>query len=737
MGSSSSIPSSPANSQQNGVVKGGSLEEAENLHLQAGVARLKIEVSRLEAESADLQAAVKKKSTALKEARSSLKTAAADRKKLREEIWRLKNGPSSSRSENDKEDQTDLENRVAELKRQLSKKDKQKAVLESRLKNVSAETDAREEVDVLRAKVASLEETLVNYEQITSPGHMATKARREFFPARRYQLGERVVTKLGYSGVVRFCGEVRFATGTWVGLELDNQQNRQRRQSGTANLHNGEIQGVSYFSCPDDFGLFVRAEDVVDVLADKPTMEVFYRERVKAKPFAAIVLAQVLFRRYLARRRAEKKRLVEARNVDFKDMDEYAMSAPSDSIASLAKSFKKQTRDERSLARFIFSWITSNVQYDADAYFSGDQSNDDVDTVFRIRRCVCGGFSKLFKALAKAVGLDSHIVTGYSKGYGYRMGDSFEGKKPSHAWNVVKVNGQWHPVDVTWASGYINDKFEFTRRFSDYYFLTPPNQFILDHFPVDEDWQLLPEPINLSQFELTLKLSEPYFENRLAVVSHPNAVIEVGHKGEIEVTFRNPENALLLARLLRLDANENGKTTKTEIPLGTFVQTKNCLTTCMVPFPKPGRYELRFYVKNRTVIGSFSHFTDYKITCHNVKRPYQPFPEVFNDFSKAGGYLLSPLAGVLKPSKTISFMLELAEAVQVVVQPGWKYLKRAKGQESEFTWTGELVFKDDLEGVSLFAQFEEGSSQYKGILRYKMDGSKTSTDKQKSSNRKK
>eukprot|EP00118_Oscarella_pearsei_P018428 m.188858 g.188858 ORF g.188858 m.188858 type:complete len:92 (+) comp39395_c0_seq12:1044-1319(+) len=75
--------------------------------------------------------------------------------------------------------------------------------------------------------------------------------------------------------------------------------------------------------------------------------------------------------------------------------------APSDSIASLAKSFKKQTRDERSLARFIFSWITSNVQYDADAYFSGDQSNDDVDTVFRIRRCVCGGFSKLFKALAK------------------------------------------------------------------------------------------------------------------------------------------------------------------------------------------------------------------------------------------------------------------------------------------------------------------------------------------------
>lgn len=50
---------------------------------------------------------------------------------------------------------------------------------------------------------------------------------------------------------------------------------------------------------------------------------------------------------------------------------------------------------------------------------------------------VCASYSAAFKLLADAAGLESVVVTGY-----------LEGNLP-HAWNKVKVNGQWNIVDST------------------------------------------------------------------------------------------------------------------------------------------------------------------------------------------------------------------------------------------------------------------------------------------------
>lgn len=54
---------------------------------------------------------------------------------------------------------------------------------------------------------------------------------------------------------------------------------------------------------------------------------------------------------------------------------------------------------------------------------------------------VCEGYALSFYELCKAVGVDCRVVTGTaygSKGSG------------NHAWNVVKVNGTWYNMDVTW-----------------------------------------------------------------------------------------------------------------------------------------------------------------------------------------------------------------------------------------------------------------------------------------------
>lgn len=58
---------------------------------------------------------------------------------------------------------------------------------------------------------------------------------------------------------------------------------------------------------------------------------------------------------------------------------------------------------------------------------------------------------------------------------GYVEGDveMSPGVWSGHAWNVVKIDGQWLHVDSTWASGYGAGK-EFVKSFQDKYFLVPP-----------------------------------------------------------------------------------------------------------------------------------------------------------------------------------------------------------------------------------------------------------------------
>jgi len=60
-------------------------------------------------------------------------------------------------------------------------------------------------------------------------------------------VGNRVSTTNG-TGIVRFVGATSFAAGKWIGVELD----------GPTGKNNGFVQGKSYFSCRDGYGVFVR-----------------------------------------------------------------------------------------------------------------------------------------------------------------------------------------------------------------------------------------------------------------------------------------------------------------------------------------------------------------------------------------------------------------------------------------------------------------------------------------------
>ncbi|KAH8811580.1 dynein associated protein-domain-containing protein [Xylogone sp. PMI_703] len=69
-------------------------------------------------------------------------------------------------------------------------------------------------------------------------------------------VGQVVELKEGVIGTIRFLGQTHFATGDWVGVELE----------GGGGKNDGSVQGERYFECEMGRGMFVRPTIVVQVL---------------------------------------------------------------------------------------------------------------------------------------------------------------------------------------------------------------------------------------------------------------------------------------------------------------------------------------------------------------------------------------------------------------------------------------------------------------------------------------
>jgi len=90
-------------------------------------------------------------------------------------------------------------------------------------------------------------------------------------------------------------------------------------------------------------------------------------------------------------------------------------------------------------ARTIHDAINRIFSYD---YSLRNNSGSLLEAHKNNNRIVCGGYAEIFSAACRKYGLEAEVLTGEA--------DDGMGNAGMHAWNRVKINGEWKYVDCTW-----------------------------------------------------------------------------------------------------------------------------------------------------------------------------------------------------------------------------------------------------------------------------------------------
>lgn len=394
-------------------------------------------------------------------------------------------------------------------------------------------------------------------------------------------------------------------------------------------------------------------------------------------------------------------------SVDLDAMDRRALSAPHEaarSVETLAAWLVADARNDTERARAIFRWITANIHYDVAAFRARRHLDTAPAVTLAARSAVCGGYARLFEALARAANLEVETISGFSRGVGYEVGD--EDTKSNHAWNAVRIGGVWKLLDCTWGSGHLDASGVSVQEFDPYFFFTPPEQLIYSHFPDEARWQLLARPLTREAHQHLACLTSHGLAMGLRPVSHDGPIIDANDA--VAVTVAVPPNVTVSAQLASRGAAAEATT---------FTQEENGRQVVRVAFPGAGTYELRIFAGERGQRRLHEGLM-YRVRARAGNRYTAAFPRRFGTFAACGARLVGPFEGHLRAGLTQPFTIAVPGAKHVMVVVGEQWTELQPGGD---TFSGSVPLAAGP--VRVMARFDEPapgerSGRYEGLLEY-------------------
>jgi len=387
----------------------------------------------------------------------------------------------------------------------------------------------------------------------------------------------------------------------------------------------------------------------------------------------------------------------------YASVDRHALQAPpsaTKSVAVLSSYLTKPFTTDEEKARAIFRWITENISYDVEAFFSGRMTISGSDNVLISHSSVCEGYSSLFEALCRKAGLNVITIGGFAKGYFYKAGDKVTGES-NHAWNAVKIKGEWKLIDCTWGAGTVDNQHNYIKAFEPYYFFTKPEEFIYRHLPTQKRWQLLPKSVSLQEFQNLPLVSPPFFQNGLTLKVSQTVQLDVDGDSTLELSV--PPGLLCTANL-----EQNGK----EVTSAVFLQRSDSIAQVRIKPPGRGEYILNIFIGKGNDAELLPQAISFKIIAHSEAIQNNAFPFTYRTYMERKAELRSPFTKDLPSGSLQIFVLKAPGAEKVAVACG-EEMDILKKVGSQFEGTVEI----DIGKVIVYGQYP-GKKEFQALLEY-------------------
>ncbi|XP_045199708.2 kyphoscoliosis peptidase-like [Mercenaria mercenaria] len=306
----------------------------------------------------------------------------------------------------------------------------------------------------------------------------------------------------------------------------------------------------------------------------------------------------------------------------FKHVDENARNVPESvrlSVDKLAAHLCSVAKSDLEKVRAYYYWVCNNISYvyDKDKTLSDRLRFDAVSTL----RQGQGSFVNLMVALCKEASIPVVTVSGCSKGLRHQPDKEFTVAETNHSWNAVHINGEWRFLDCTWGSGYLDHTGKFRRQFDEFWFLTDPEVFAYDHFPMHQKWQLLDDPISIDEFNKKPSLTEKSKELGFQLKSHREPIVYF--ENEVSISFATETFPLsnITADLKNEDSEEINQ-------YRCMKRLDDKLFEIRVVPPNIGEYSLALYGKAKDYRhAKFRKLMEYTLRCEKAYDNEVVFPD--------------------------------------------------------------------------------------------------------------
>ena len=377
-------------------------------------------------------------------------------------------------------------------------------------------------------------------------------------------------------------------------------------------------------------------------------------------------------------------------------------------INAMKKAKSSYSLSEAESAFFVFKWVSQNIAYDC-YNINNDMSKIDYseDGTYTKGYGVCAGFSKVFSALYNGIGLEAHVIHGYTK---RSIVQEKMPSKTNHVWNSLKIDSKYYLIDVQWGSGDCSGV-EWVPKFNDIYFCTNPEIFIRSHLPEDQKWQLISPTMTLAEFVKMAKVQITFFTYGFKTISPDTASINAKEKFTVTLTYDTSIERRFIMRLSYLESSNKYVEQKNAC----FIDQQKTSATMTCYVNNKGTYKFKVFCGPPGMNGYPALF-EYDIYSDKSSVKQMGFPTPHSLFYKSDMQIIEPYYNPLTRGRMLKFKIKTTTFDNLHI------INKAKNGNTHFReldnngkgeFTGDDVY---IFGEEVYISTQMGNFQY--IVKY-------------------